>query len=59
MEKLGSDHGVEKLGSDHGVEKLDPTMVLKVDIGPWMHTFEFSGVAAAVKFFGSRPAKMN
>ena len=37
----------------------DLTMQLKVDIGPWRQTVVFSAVAAAVKFFGSRPAKMN
>ena len=35
------------------------TIELKVDIGPWRQRVEFSIVAAAVKFFGSRPAKVN
>ena len=30
-----------------------PTMNLKVDIGPWRQTVEFSVVAAAIKLFGS------
>ena len=34
-------------------------MELKVDIGPWRQTVEFSAIAAAVEFFGSRPAKWN
>ena len=34
-------------------------MQLKVDIGPWRQIVEFSAVAAVVKFFGFRPAKMN
>ena len=68
LEKLSSDHGVKKLTSDHDVEKLGPTMVLrsrsptmelKVDNGPWRQRVEFSTVAAAVRFFGSRLAKMN
>ena len=59
VEKLSSDKGVEKLGSDHDVEKLGPTMELKADIGPWRQIVEFSAVAAAVKFFWSRPSKMN
>ena len=36
-----------------------PTMELKVDIGPWRQTVEYSAVAAAVKFVRSRPVKMN
>ena len=36
-----------------------PTMELKVDIGLWKQTVEFSTIAAAVKFCGSRPANMN
>ena len=41
------------------VRSWGPTMDLKVDIGPWRQTVEFSIVALAVKFFGSRPARMN
>ena len=41
------------------LKSWSPTKQLKVDIGPWRQTVEFSPFAAAVKFFGSRPAKMN
>ena len=64
--QLRSDLGVGKLRSDYGVEKLGSDQVvedLRLDHAgrqlSFCHWVEFSTLAAAVTFFGSRPAKMN